>query len=151
IPSGGMSTLARVEMIRNCRATALFCTPSYALRLAEVALENRIDPASLEVRRIVVAGEPGGSVPSLRKRIETTWNAKLIDHAGASEVGPWGHSDAARRGLHVIETEFIAEFLSLATGEAAAEGELSELVLTPLGRLGSPVVRYRTGDLVKPS
>lgn len=150
IPSGGMSTLARVEMIRNCRATAIFCTPSYALRLAEVALENRIDPASLEVRRIVVAGEPGGSVPALRNRIETTWNAKLIDHAGASEVGPWGHSDAARRGLHVVETEFIAEFLSLATGGPAEEGELSELVLTPLGRLGSPVVRYRTGDLVKP-
>ncbi len=150
IPSGGMSTLARVEMIRNCRATALFCTPSYALRLADVALENRIDPASLEVRRIVVAGEPGGSVPALRKRIETAWNAKLIDHAGASEVGPWGHSDPARRGLHVLETEFIAEFLSLTTGGPAEEGEISELVLTPLGRLGSPVVRYRTGDLVKP-
>ena len=150
IPSGGMSTLARVEMIRNCRATALFCTPSYAMRLAEVAIENRIDPASLEVRRIVVAGEPGGSIPSLRKRIETTWNARLIDHAGASEVGPWGHSDPAGRGLHVLETEFIAEFLSLSTGGPAEEGEVSELVLTSLGRYGSPVVRYRTGDLVKP-
>jgi phenylacetate-CoA ligase len=151
VPSGGLSTLSRVEMIRNCRATALFCTPSYALRLAEVALENRIDPASLEVRRIVVAGEPGGSVPSLRKRIENAWNARLIDHAGASEVGPWGYSDPGDRGLHIIETEFIAEFLSVATGEAAQEGELSELVLTPLGRLGSPVVRYRTGDLVRPT
>jgi phenylacetate-CoA ligase len=150
IPSGGMNTLARVEMIRHCRATALFCTPSYALRLAEVALENRIDHASLDVRRIVVAGEPGGSVPALKKRIETVWNAKLIDHAGASEVGPWGHSDAAGRGLQVIETEFIAEFLSLSTGGPAEEGELAELVLTPLGRYGSPVVRYRTGELVKP-
>jgi len=150
IPSGGMSTLARVEMIRNCRATALFCTPSYAMRLAEVAVENRIDPASLEVRRIVVAGEPGGSIPALRKRIETAWNARLIDHAGASEVGPWGHSDPAGRGLHVLETEFIAEFLSLSTGGPAEEGEVSELVLTTLGRYGSPVVRYRTGDLVKP-
>lgn len=150
IPSGGLSTLARVEMIRNCRATTIFCTPTYALRLADVAAENRIDPASLEVRRVIVAGEPGGSIPAIRKRIETAWNARLIDHSGASEVGPWGHSDPQGRGLHVIETEFIAEFLSVETGEPAKEGELSELVLTPLGRLGSPVIRYRTGDLVKP-
>jgi phenylacetate-CoA ligase len=90
LPSGGMSTLSRVEMLRRTRATLLFCTPSYALRLAEVAHENRIDPASLEVRRIIVAGEPGGSVPALRRRIDTTWNARLIDHAGAAEIGPWG-------------------------------------------------------------
>ena len=64
IPSGGMNTLARLELLRRTRATLLFCTPSYALRLAEVAHENRIDPASLDVRRIIVAGEPGGSVPA---------------------------------------------------------------------------------------
>jgi phenylacetate-CoA ligase len=52
--------------------------------------------------------------------------------------------------VHVLETEFIAEFLSVETGRPAGEGELSELVLTNLGRLGSPVIRYRTGDLVKP-
>src|SRR5438477_3636002 len=150
IPSGGMHSLARIELIRRTRATALFCTPSYALRLAEVARENRIDPASLEVRRIVVAGEPGGSVPAVRLQVESAWNATLIDHAGASEIGPWGFGDKAGRGLFVIETEFIAEFLSLATGEPAADGEISELVITTLGRGGSPVIRYRTGDVVRP-
>src|SRR5262245_61041012 len=65
IPTGGMKTLARLEVIRRTRATTLLCTPSYALRLAEVARENHIDPAGLEVRRIIVAGEPGGSVPAL--------------------------------------------------------------------------------------
>jgi phenylacetate-CoA ligase len=150
IPSGGMSTLSRVEMLRRTRATILFSTPSYALRLAEVAHENHIDPASLEVRRIIVAGEPGGSVPALRRRIETTWNARLIDHAGASEIGPWGYGDKDGRGLFVLESEFIAEFRSLATGERAADGEEAELVLTSLGRFGSPVVRYRTGDIVRP-
>jgi phenylacetate-CoA ligase len=150
IPTGGMNTLARVELARRMRATVLFCTPSYALRLAEIALENRIDPAGLDVRRIIVAGEPGGSVPALRRRIESLWNARLIDHAGASEVGPWGVGDRAGRGLYVIETEFIGEFRSLATGGAAEDGEISELVITSLGRSGSPVIRYRTGDVVRP-
>lgn len=150
IPSGGMNTLARVELIRRTRATVLFCTPSYALRLAEVAQEHRIDPASLDVRRIIVAGEPGGSVPALRRRVESAWNARLIDHAGASEIGPWGCGDLDGRGLFVLESEFFAEFRSLASGGAAEDGELAELVVTSLGRFGSPVIRYRTGDMVRP-
>jgi len=151
IPGGGLDTLARLELIRSTPVTALFCTPSYALHLADTAAENQIDTASLDVRRIVVAGEPGGSVPAVRQRIETAWNAKVIDHSGASEVGPWGFSDPSSRGLHVIESEFVTEFLSVETGKPAAEGELSELVFTTLGRVGSPVLRYRTGDLVRPT
>ena len=150
IPTGGMNTLARVELIRRTRATTLFCTPSYALRLAEIAQENRIDTAGLDVRRIIVAGEPGGSIPALRRRIESAWNAQVIDHAGASEIGPWGFGDKEGRGLYVLETEFLAEYHSLATGAAAEDGELAELVLTSLGRFGSPVIRYRTGDIVRP-
>jgi phenylacetate-CoA ligase len=150
IPGGGMNTLARLELIRRTRATVLCCTPSYALRLAEVAGENQIDPASLHVRRIIVAGEPGGSVPALRRRIEQVWNARLIDHAGATEIGPWGYGDKEGRGLFVLETEFIAEFLSLESGGPAPDGEMAELVLTSLGRFGSPVIRYRTGDVVRP-
>jgi len=150
VPGGGMSTLARIDLLRTSRATAMFCTPSYALRMAEVAAEHNIDVGTLGVLRIVVAGEPGGSVPNVRKRIEETWKAKVLDHAGASEIGPWGYGDAAGRGLYVLESEFIAEFLSVQTGSPAAEGELSELVLTSLGRIGSPVIRYRTGDLVRP-
>jgi phenylacetate-CoA ligase len=151
IPGGGLSTLARLELIQSNGVTALFCTPSYALHMAEVASQNQIDTASLDVRRIVVAGEPGGSIPAVRDRIEAAWNARVIDHAGASEVGAWGYADAEGRGLHVVESEFIAEFLSVETGGAAAEEELSELVLTTLGRSGCPVIRYRTGDLVKPT
>ena len=150
VPTGGMNTLARVEMIRTTQATVVCCTPSYALRMAEVAEENQINAAALKVRKIIVAGEPGGSLPHVRRRIEEAFGAQVIDHAGASEVGPWGFGDAERKGLHVIENEFIAEFLSVATGAPAEDGELAELVLTPLGRLGSPVIRYRTGDLVRP-
>ena len=150
IPSGGMRTMARLELLRLTRATVMFCTPSYVMRMAEVAADNQIDPASLHVRRIIVSGEPGGSLPDVQRRISTAWNARVIDHAGASEVGPWGFADREGRGLHVNEAEFLPEFLSLSTGQAAKQGELSELVLTTLGRAGSPVIRYRTGDLVRP-
>ena len=100
--------------------------------------------------KIVLAGEPGGSIPHVRGRIAQLWDADVLDHGGATEVGPWGYGDAAARGMYVMESEFIAEFLSLETGAAAVEGELSELVLTNLGRIGCPVIRYRTGDLVRP-
>ncbi len=151
IPSGGLNSLARLELIRSSNATALFCTPTYALRLAEVAREHNADVSSTSVRAIVVAGEPGGSVPATRQRIESAWNAKVTDHSGATEVGPWGYADAEGRGLHVNEREFIAEFIAVDSEQPAGEGELAELVLTTLGRAGNPVIRYRTGDLVRPS
>ncbi len=150
IPCGGMSSLARVEMIRESRATLLCCTPSYALHLSQVASDHQIDLRRSEVRAIIVAGEPGGSIPAIRDRIEQAWQARLIDHAGATEVGPWGYADAARSGLRIVEREFIAEFRSLESDGPARDGELSELVLTTLGRVGAPVIRYRTGDVVRP-
>jgi phenylacetate-CoA ligase len=150
MPGGGMSTSARLEAMRAARATVVFCTPSYALHMAEVGAARQIDVAGLDVRLLVLAGEPGGSLPAVRQRIESAWQARVLDHAGASEVGPWGYADRAQRGLHVLESEFIAEFISHDTGAPAREGELSELVLTNLGRIGSPVIRYRTGDLVRP-
>ncbi len=151
IPSGGMGTLSRIEMIRNSGTTCLFCTPSYALHLAEVAAQHNIDVAGMDIRCLILAGETGGSVPAIRERIESTFGARVVDHSGATEAGPWGYGDATGRGLHVIESEYIAEFFSVETGAPAAEGDLSELVLTTLGRHGAPVIRYRTGDLVRPT
>jgi phenylacetate-CoA ligase len=150
VPTGGLNSIARLQLARTARATVLCCTPSYALRLLEVAAQHQIDAASLGVRAIIVAGEPGGSVSATRARIEAGWNARLIDHAGATEVGPWGYGDAAGKGLFVNESEFIAEFVSLKSGRPAEPGELAEVVLTTLGRAGSPVIRYRTGDLARP-
>ena len=102
--------------------TTLLCTPTYALRLAEVAAEHKINLHTLTVEKIIVAGEPGGSVPATRERIESAWGARVIDHGGATEVGPWGFADADGRGLHVNEAEFIAEFVSVATGHPAQAG-----------------------------
>jgi len=146
IPGGGLSSIARLEMIRDSQATVVGCTPSYALHLAELAEQQRFDLANWNVRVIIVAGEPGGSVPTTKKRIEEAWGAKVIDHAGATEIGPWGVETENGDGLHVIETEFIAEYLPR---NEFGDG-VSELVLTSLGRIGCPVIRYRTGDLVRP-
>jgi phenylacetate-CoA ligase len=151
IPGGGLSSLARIEVIRNAGITTLLCTPTYALRLAEVAAENKIDLAKSPVEKIIVAGEPGGSIQATRKRIESAWGARLFDHGGATEVGPWGFADADARGLHVNEVQFIAEFISVETGLPAGDGELCHLILTTLGRAGAPLIRYRTGDIVRPT
>ncbi len=150
IPSGGLSTVARLELLRTVGATVLVATPSYALHLAEVAREQKLDTAALPVRIVIVAGEPGGSSPSVRSRLAEAWGAAVLDHAGATEVGPWGVGDLRGHGLDVIEPWFHPEFLSVETGQPAAAGELAELVLTTLGRVGAPVIRYRTGDLVRP-
>src|SRR6185312_7607929 len=124
IPGGGLSSLARLETLRGTKATVLLCTPTYALHLVEVAAEHKINLKNLSVKKIIVAGEPGGSVTATRERIESAWGAQLIDHAGATEVGPWGFADAAGKGLHVNEAHFIPEFLSVATGHPAQPGEL---------------------------
>lgn len=151
IPTGGLTTLARLDLIQSTGASVLFCTPSYALHMAEIGIENQIAIADLPINRIIVAGEPGGSIAEIRNRIESEWQARVIDHSGASEVGPWGFSDPASRGLYINESEFVAEFFSIEHGRPADEGELAELVITSLGRYGSPVIRYRTGDLVRPT
>lgn len=150
IPGGGLTSLARIELIEKANVTTVCCTPTYALRLAEVAAENHINLAALSVEKIIVAGEPGGSVPATRNRIQTAWNARVFDHGGATEIGPWGFADAEGRGLHINESQFLAEFESIETSRPAKEGELAQLILTTLGRTGAPVIRYRTGDLVRP-
>jgi phenylacetate-CoA ligase len=151
IPTGGLSSVARLELMRRLGATVLVATPSYALHLAEVAADAKLETATLPVRLVIVAGEPGGSVPATRARIAAAWDADVLDHAGATEVGPWGVGDLHGHGLDVIEPWFHPEFLSLETGGPASPGQLAELVLTTLGRSGAPVIRYRTGDVVRPT
>ena len=150
IPGGGRDSPQRLELMRDSGATALCCTPTYALRLAEVARENNFDLHALPVRATIHAGEPGANVPATKRRIEESWGAKCYDHAGASEVG--AHSfecEAQPGGIHIIESEFIVEVLDPATGQTVEPGTRGELVITNLGRLGFPILRYRTGDVVQ--
>jgi phenylacetate-CoA ligase len=101
------------------------------------------------VRLLIVAGEPGGSIPATRARIERSWGARVIDHHGLTEVGPVSFECWDAPGfLHVNEGEFIAEVVDPASGQPVPDGVHGELVLTNLGRTASPVIRYRTGDIV---
>src|SRR2546428_5153938 len=146
IPGGGQDSPTRLAWMEALGATVLVCTPSYALHLVEVARERGVDLAKLSIRTTVHAGEPGAGIPAVRSRIEAGWNARTFDHGGMTEMGAYGYECSEQAGLHVNESECILEVVDPVTAEPATDGEL---VLTNLGRMGSPVIRYRTGDRVR--
>ena len=150
IPGGGLSSQARLEAMARYQATALCCTPTYALRLGEsIGAASGVTLDQLAVRKVIVAGEPGGSIPAVRDRIEQLWNARVFDHHGMTEVGPVSFETTAEPGLlQVIEEAYLAEVID-ADGREVADGECGELVLTTLNRTACPLIRYRTGDWVK--
>jgi phenylacetate-CoA ligase len=150
LAGGGLSSSARLRVLLDQAATVLCCTPTYAIRLAEVASEEGVDLSAAKVRKIIVAGEPGGSIPATRSKIERLWpGARVYDHHGMTEVGPVTYECPAQPGkLHVIEPAYFPEVID-SLGKSVKAGELGELVLTTLGRTGSPLLRYRTGDFVK--
>src|SRR5205085_10581111 len=138
LPGGGMSSAARLRAILDNEVTVLCCTPTYAVRLGEVAVEEGIRLAESRVRAILVAGEPGAGIPATRARIERLWpGARLWDHHGMTEIGPVSFECPARqRVLHVMEERFIPEVLDPETLRPAEPGAPGELVLTNLGRVG---------------
>jgi phenylacetate-CoA ligase len=149
IALGGMDSLQRLATLREYEATTLLCTPTYAVHLAKVAEQHDLREALAAVRHVICTGEPGASIPTVRRQIQMGWGARCHDHAGLSEVGPFGYPCDVAGGLHLREDEFIAEILDPGSGEEVADGATGELVVTALGRTGFPVVRYRTGDIVE--
>jgi phenylacetate-CoA ligase len=151
VTGGGQTTEQRLAMIRDSRATALVSTPTYALRLAEVAESLGIDLRSLSIRTTIHAGEPGAGIPSTRARLQELWGAKTYDHCGMTEMGAYGFECRLQLGPHVNEADFILELIDSETMQPVQDGSRGEIVLTTLGRSGSPVIRYRTGDLAEVS
>jgi phenylacetate-CoA ligase len=150
LAGGGLSSLARLRMLLDNQATVLLCTPTYALHLAQVAQENHSGARGCALQKIIVAGEPGGSIPATRKRMEQAWNARVFDHSGMTEIGPVAiECPENPAGLHILEADYLAEVIDPASGAAVPPGHIGELMLTNLGRHGSPLLRYRTGDLVR--
>ncbi len=147
IPGGGLSSAARLGAMMTHRPRVLCCTPTYALHLADVAMKEGV---KAQVEKIIVAGEPGGSIPSVRERISAAWNgAEVLDHYGMTEVGPVAYQRPGEPNvLHIIEESYFAEVIDPATLALVPDGTVGELVLTPLGRISWPLLRYRTGDLV---
>ena len=158
-PGGHLSTEQRLHMMQDDGSTVLLSTPTYALRMLESARRLGIDLAGGDVERTIHAGEPGAGVPAVKQRLAAGFGVEVFDHAGATEVGAWGIPCGVGEHLHVLEDEFIVEWIDRETGAArepleavareAGGDDLGELVLTNLGRIGSPVVRYRTGDVAR--
>ena len=124
IPGGGMSSRARLGAILENGVTVLCCTPTYALRLGEVAVEQRIDLSRGSVGTILVAGEPGGSIGATVSAIERLWpKARVVDHHGMTETGPVSYGCPREpQLLHVLESAYIAEVIDPGDHRPVASG-----------------------------
>jgi phenylacetate-CoA ligase len=148
LPLGGLEGRERLRAIAEFEATAIVCTPTYALALINVAHEWGMEHAFDSVQSVICQGEPGASIPAARERIEAAWGARVFDHAGSTEVGVFSYPCAAGGGLHVNGRDFLCEVLDPRSGDEAALGAQGELVLSALSRTGFPAIRFRSGDIV---
>jgi len=152
IPGGVLNTEARILKMQELKATAMGATPTYILGMAETARNKLgLDPVKdLQIRKITVAGEPGGSVPATRKRMEDAWGAKVYDQVGSTEIGHWGWECRYQAGLHVNEAFFLVEIEDVDTGEAITEpGKRGKMVVTSLNRYAQPCIRFDVKDLIQ--
>ena len=136
-------------ILKEFQPTVIWTTPSYAWYLGETAKKNGIDPAKdLAIRKIIVAGEAGGSIAATRHAIEELWNAELYDFFGISDIfGACAGMCEAKDGLHLAEDHILIETIDINTGEVVPDGEQGELVMTTLRKHARPMVRFRTGDI----
>jgi len=150
IHAGTVPSERLLAIAKQFQATAIWTTPSYAWYLGETAIKEGIDPKKdLSIKRIFVAGEPGGSIPETRQRIESLWGASVYDYYGLSDIfGSCAGMCEEKDGLHWAEDHILVEVLDPNTQEAVAEGERGELVLTTLKKAARPMIRFRTGDIV---
>jgi phenylacetate-CoA ligase len=150
VPGGAQTTEARVRQIIDFGATVVASTPTYALRLAQEAAVLGIDLRSSAVQRLILSGEPAGSIPQTKSFIEDQWGAKAFDTAGMTEIGTIMVFECSEQpgGTHIIEDHLIEEVLDPDTLEPVAYGDRGERVVTSFGRGSIPLLRYRSGDLV---
>ncbi|RAI43914.1 phenylacetate--CoA ligase family protein [Rhodoplanes roseus] len=150
IHAGTLPSERLLQILRQFQASIIWTTPSYAWYLGETALQEGYDlQKDLAVRRIFVAGEPGGSIPQTRSRIEELWGASVYDYYGLSDIfGSCAGECEAKDGLHWAEDHIHVEVIDPDTGEPVREGERGELVLTTLRKAARPLIRFRTGDIV---
>ena len=152
VPGGQLSTEARILRMQELKATALMITPTYALHMADVARSKLgIDPAKdLNIEKMTVSGEPGGSIPTTKRRIEEAWGAKVYDELGATEIGPWGYECQCQSGVHVNEALFLLEVEDPVTGELVTEpGKMGKMVITTFDRLAQPCIRFDSKDMLQ--
>jgi len=151
IPGGAQTTQGRVEQIVEMGATTVCSTPTYALRLWQQAAEMGIDLAKQsKVNKMILSGEPTGSIPAAKRQLEQAWGAKCGDTAGMTETGSIVIFECSHQpgGTHIIEDHYIEEVINPETGEPVPYGEPGERVCTAFGRGFIPLIRYRSKDMV---
>src|SRR5262249_15105201 len=151
IPGGAQTTEGRIKQIIEMGATTVCSTPTYALHLWQKAREMGIDLATeSSVNKVVLSGEPAGSIPAVKRQLADAWGAKCGDTAGMTELGTIMIFECSHQpgGTHIIEDHFIEEVLAPDSEEPVGYGELGERVVTSFGRGFIPVIRYRTKDMV---
>lgn len=149
IPSSGGNARKQITIMQDYRTTALCCTPSYALHLADTMEEMGVNPNSLHLKWGLFGAE--GWSEAMRDEIQERLKLTATDNYGISEVmGPGVAGECLeRKGLHVNEDHFLFEIVRPETGEPVADGEVGELVITTLTKEAFPMIRFRTGDLTR--
>lgn len=152
VAGGAQSSENRIKQIIDLGATVVTATPSYAIRLAQVAKEMGVDLAKdSKVELVVTAGEPGANIPGTKALIQEMWGARLGDFAGMTEAGGICAFECSEQpgGMHIVEDHFFEEVIDPTTGHWVGYGQRGERVTTSFGRALIPLIRYRTGDLVE--
>lgn len=152
VPGGVLDTQSRILKIQELQATAMMATPTYILRMADVAKNKMgIEPSKLSISKITCAGEPGAGIPSTKKRMEDAWGAKVYDHSGATEIGAWSYEcNKQPCGMHVNEAMFLVEIEDLVTGEIIEEpGKTGKMVITAFDRIAQPCIRFDSKDVIE--
>jgi phenylacetate-CoA ligase len=149
IPISAGNTKKQIQIMQDFKTTALVCTPSYALKIADVMMDMGINPNGLSLRYGLFGAEPWSE--AMRFEINERLGIRATDNYGLSEVmGPGVAGECAEcNGLHVNEDHFLIEVLDPETLEPVALGEVGELVITTLTKEAFPVIRYRTRDLTR--
>lgn len=149
IPISGGNTSKQIQLMEDFGSSVICCTPSYALNIAEVLKEMKVDPATLKLRVGIFGAEPWSE--AMRKEIEAKLQIKAIDIYGLSEiVGPGVSCECEHQcGMHINEDHFLPEIIDPETLQPVAPGELGELVFTTITKEGIPLIRYRTRDLTR--
>jgi phenylacetate-CoA ligase len=151
VPGGVLNTEARILKMQELRCTGMGATPTYILGMAETARKMGLDPPKdLFIRKITSAGEPGGSIPATRQRMEDAWGAKVYDQVGSTEIGHWGYECRCQAGLHVNEGLFLVEIEDIETGKPIDKpGQRGKMVATNLDRIAQPCIRFDVKDIIQ--
>lgn len=149
ITTGIGNSEKQLEIMKRFGTTFTGMTPSYAFRLAKVAEELGIDiKKELKLKKMIISGEPGASVPEIRKRIEDVWGAKVYDYPGMQEANGWSGSCEEQSGTHIAEDHFIWEVIDPETKKPVGPGERGVAVVTHLETYAQPLIRWWTDDYV---